>query len=367
VKDIFRTFNSGRAIFFLMIFICCVLAAVVLKMASMVVLPFTIAIMLAFALYPLIKWMEKFHFPRFLSISVVIIIMIIGLYIFGMVLFTSGKTIFSFYPKYESRLTEIYIWLADILDLPYNEDLSFFQNLWGQLGIRTWVRNFTLSFSNIFLKFLTSAILVVLSVSFLLVEASNFKEKLEMAFENRKGSITKIGNDLMSQVTRYLAAKFLISLANGIIFTVAFYLIGLEFAIVWGVIQFVLNFIPTLGSIVSGVAMSLFALIQFWPEPAPVILVVVIILAVNLILGNILDPKIIGEHVGVSPLIVLVSLGIWGWIWGFAGMIIAVPMTVIIKIICENIPIMEPVSILIGSRKAVKVKAKKSENEKIET
>jgi predicted PurR-regulated permease PerM len=117
-----------------------------------------------------------------------------------------------------------------------------------------------------------------------------------------------------------------------------------------------MNFIPNIGSIVTGVAISLSALIQFWPEPGPVILVVVVVLVVNLILCNIFDPKIVGDHVGISPLIVLASLVIWGWIWGFAGMILAVPMTVIIKIVCENIPIMEPVSILIGSRKSVNAK-----------
>jgi predicted PurR-regulated permease PerM len=83
-----------------------------------------------------------------------------------------------------------------------------------------------------------------------------------------------------------------------------------------------------------------------------------------MILGNILDPKIIGDNVGISPLIILVSLAIWAWIWGFVGMIIAVPMTVIIKIVCENISILEPVSILIGSRRSVQ--AKKTENEKNE-
>ena len=163
-----------------------------------------------------------------------------------------------------------------------------------------------------------------------------------------------MGHDLMAQVARYLTAKFFISLANGVIYAIGFSMVGLEFAVLWGIIQFLLNFIPTLGSIAAGVAIGLFALIQFWPEPGPVILVVVIILAWNLIVGNILDPKIIGEHVGISPLIILVSLLVWGWIWGFAGMVVAVPMTVIIKIVCENIPILEPVSILMGSRKSVR-------------
>jgi predicted PurR-regulated permease PerM len=93
-------------------------------------------------------------------------------------------------------------------------------------------------------------------------------------------------------------------------------------------------------------------------------MVVGIVLVVNLILCNIFDPKIIGDHVGISPLMVMISLSIWGYIWGFAGMILAVPMTVIIKIVCENIPILEPVSILIGTRKAV---VKKTDAEQLKS
>jgi len=365
VKDVFKTFNSGRATFFLMAFISCIFAVGVLKITSSVILPFTIALLLAFVMYPIVKALEKLHFPRFFTVFLVVIIMAAGLYIFGMILFTSGRAIFSLFPKYEKRLTEIYAWAANVFELPYNEDLSFFENLWSQLGVRTWIRNFTFSFSNFFYQFLKNAVMVVLFVVFLLVEAGYFKEKLESAFGQRSGRIKHIGHDLMNQVTRYLAAKFFISLANGLLFALVLRLIGLEFAIVWGLVQFVLNFIPTLGSIVSGLAITLFTLIQFWPEPAPVIMVLVFLLAGNMILGNLLDPKIIGEHLGISPLMVLISLVIWGWIWGFVGMIVAVPMTVIIKIICENIPILEPVSILMGSRKATK--AKKAETLNPET
>jgi len=347
-----------------MVFICCVVAAAVLKIASVVILPFFISILLAFVMYPLVKWMDQRRIPRFLSIFLIIIIISAGLYVIGVVLFTSGRNIFSLYIRYEERLNNIYYWVAAMFDLSYDESLSFFQNIWGQMGIRTWVYNFTISFSNIFLSFVTNAILVVIFVVFILFEASYFKEKLEAAFEERSERINKMGNDLITQVTRYLTAKFFISLANGAIFAVAFHLVGMEFAIFWGILQFILNFIPNLGSIAGGVIMSVFALIQFWPDPGPVILIVTIILAVNMILGNMLDPKIIGEHVGISPVIVLVSLAIWGYIWGFAGMILAVPMTVIIKIICENIPIMEPLSVLIGTRKSIN--ARKTEQEKAE-
>jgi len=364
MNDIFKTFHSGRAVFFIMVFICCVIAVTVLKLAATVILPFMIAALLAFVMFPLIKGLDKIRIPRVLSILLVISIIVAGLYLFGIVAFSSGRMIALRMPNYEMRFQEIYNYIAMVFELPNDEHLSIWQNLWGQEGIRTFVRNFTITSSNTFLRFLSTAVLVVLFVVFILFEAAIFKKKLTTAFEDRIERIENMGNEIISQVSRYLTAKFLISLANGIIFAVGFSLVGLEFAVVWGVIQFLLNFIPTLGSIAAGVMISLFALIQFWPEPGPVIIIIAIILGVNL-LCNIFDPKIIGDHVGISPLIILVSLSLWGYIWGFAGMVLAVPMTVIIKIICENVPMMEPVSILIGSRKSVL--AKKAAAEKAES
>jgi len=359
-----KPYHSGRTVLVLMIFLCCVIAMAVLKIASSVILPFTIAALLAFVFLPMIKALDKIRCPRFLSILLVVIIIISGMYLFGMVIFSSGRMIAAQWPNFEYRFQVIYNWAAEIFELSNDTELTFWQNLWGQEIIRNFIRDFTISSSNIFLRFLSSAVLVVLFIVFILMEAGFIKEKLMVAFENHIGNVEGMGNELISQVTRYLTAKFLISLANGLIFAGAFFLVGLEFAVVWGVIQFLLNFIPTLGSIAAGVIISLFALLQFWPDPAPIIIVIAVILAVNMILGNILDPKIVGDHVGISPLVILISLSLWGYIWGFAGMVLAVPMTVIIKIICENIPIMEPVSVLIGSRKSVLTK--KAANEKAE-
>jgi predicted PurR-regulated permease PerM len=361
MNKVFQTFHSGRAVFFMMVFICIIFTAAVLKLASTVILPFTIAALLAFMMYPLIKAMNKIRCPLFLSILLVVLIIIVGMYVLGAVLFSSGRMIIMHFPNYENRFTEIYNWVAQLFDLPNDEELSFWQNLWGQEGIRTFVRNFTISFSNISLKFISSALLVVLFMVFLLLEASFFREKLILAFENRIGRIDRMGNDIISQVTRYLVAKFIISLVNGVVLAVCLSFTKLEFAVVWGVIQFILNFIPTLGSIVVAVIVSFFSLLQFWPEPGPVILVIAILLATNLI-TYVLDPKIIGDNMRISPLVVLASVAVWGYIWGFAGMVLAVPMMVIIKIICENIPIMEPVSILIGSKRSVL--AKKLEDDK---
>jgi predicted PurR-regulated permease PerM len=361
MNDRFRRFNSGRVNFFLLAVITFILCAAVLKLTSALVLPFTISLLLALVTSPFVSFLGKYKIPRIIAIVLILVILVGGGGFFVMVLFSSGRTLLTLYPKYEARLTEIYVWVARFFEFSYDDQLSFFENLWSQIGIRNWVRIFTFSLSNNFFVFLRDALMVTLFMVFLLFEAVFFKEKLDKAFEGtRAGQIKKIGLDVMTQVTRYLSIKFIISLITGVVVGIGLKIVRVEFAVVWALIQFVLNFIPTIGSIAIGVGVTIFSLVQFWPDPGPVAATGVIMLGVNVIIGSIMEPKIMGDNLGLSPLVVMVSLMGWGWLWGFAGLILAVPMTVIVKIVCENIPMLEPISILLGSRKAA-VQAKSAE------
>jgi len=355
MKDRYQRFNSGRVIFFLLAIITIILFGAMLKITASVVLPFTISLLLALVTSPLVKFLAKFHIPRVLSVFLIVILLVGSLVFMGVMLYSSSQALINLYPKYQARLTEIYIWFARFFELSYDEHLSFFDNLWGQMSVRSQVRLMTISVSNALLRFLSNAFLVALFMVFLLFEAAFFREKLDLAFEGgRAEQIKKISSDVMMQITRYLSIKFIISVVNGLLVGFALWIVGVEFAAVWGVLQFIVNFIPNLGSIAIGVAATAFSLVQFWPDPAPIIATGLIMLVINMVLGSILDPKIMGDNLGLSPLVVLISLLIWGWLWGFTGLIIAVPMMVIVKIICENIPMLEPVSILLGSRRAAK-------------
>jgi len=285
----------------------------------------------------------------------VVFLLLGGLVIVGMILVNSSRTILTLYPRYEARFTEIYIFLAQFFELQYDEHLSFFENIWAHLGVRNRVMALTFTVSNALFTFLTNAFLVAIFMVFLLLEAAFFRDKLNRAFEGERAErIKKITSDIMTQVTHYLSVKFFLSLVTGAIVGIGLRIIGVEFAVIWGVIQFVLNFIPNIGSIAVGVAASVFSLAQFWPEPGPVVATVIVMLGANMIIGNFIDPKVTGDRLGLSPFVVLVSLLIWGYIWGFVGLILAVPMMVLIKIICENVPILEPISIMLGSHKAAK-------------
>ena len=164
-----------------------------------------------------------------------------------------------------------------------------------------------------------------------------------------KRKIKIITRKTIYQVTHYISIKFLISLMTGFLVFLATFLIKMDFAIVWGFLAFILNFIPNFGSIISWLLTTLFAVLEFYPEWWKIFYIAILILAINMILGNFVEPRWEGSDLGLSPFVILVSLSIWGWMWGFVGMILAVPMMVIIKIFCENIELLNPIAILLGN------------------
>jgi predicted PurR-regulated permease PerM len=148
MKDPYHLFNSGRVNFFLLAIITVMLFGAVLKLTSTVVLPFTIALLLALVTSPLVKFLSKFHIPRIISV-LLIVFLIIGLILaMLMILYSSGRILITLYPKYEIRIKEIYIYVARFFELPYDEHLSIFDNIWGQVGIRNRLRVFTIALSN---------------------------------------------------------------------------------------------------------------------------------------------------------------------------------------------------------------------------
>ncbi len=358
-EERYRGASFARLNLFLLGFMALCLAVAALKLTASVFLPFMIAVLLTFVLEPVVILLEKIKIPRAIGAVIVVLVIGVGVYVVGVILFSSARTILTLYPKYEERFTALYIVVAKAFSLPYNEHISLMQNLWGQLGIRERVQAIALATSESFLGFLTDTVMVILFVVFLLLEIGHFRKRIELAFVGIMSTrIQKIVADVVKQVARYLSAKFFISLATGVLVGSLLAWIGVDFPIVWGVISFILNFIPNIGSIVAGFGVTLFALVQFWPTPAPIIGAAATMLGVNMILGNIVEPRVQGQNLGLSPFIIIVSLSAWGWLWGFWGLVLAVPMTVIVKIICENVPALEPVSIMMGSYKDVKHKLK---------
>ena len=343
--------NYARSIFILLLFICFIIAATVLKFTASVMIPLTMSILLSCAFFPLLKTMKtKMHIPWIVGIVFVVLFLLVLAFTIGNLLYTSIKTIVSVYPKYESRFTYLYELFATTFKIPFDAKSSLTANLWSSLNVRNAVQNFAISLSSHLFSFAKDALMVLLFIIFLLLEIRSFHLKTDKAFEgNISSKLETIFANTINEVTRYISIKFIISLLTGFFVFLGTFVIGMDFPIIWGFLAFVLNFIPNFGSIISGVLTVLFALLEFYPRWGYVIYVAVLMLSVNMILGNFVEPRWEGTDLGLSPFVILVSLAIWGWMWGFVGMILAVPIMVIIKIVCENVSILQPIAVLLGN------------------
>lgn len=360
-----RNGNYARSIFVILVLFGIVLLCTVLKTTASFVLPLTFALLLSFVFYPFCKGMKKLHVPWLVSIIIILAIALVVIYFIVTLLVTSLQTIIEAYPRYEARFTSIYRTVAATLKLPFDEDLSLFSNIMNSLNIRGFLQNIAISLSTSLVSFSKIFLMIVLLVIFLLMEFNTMKIKFNVAFTSAETheKILRIVRNTIAEVTHYISIKFLISLATGLIVTLGTSLVKMDFPVIWGFLAFILNFIPNFGSIISFLLTSLFALLQFYPRIGVVIYVSVMVLSVNMILGNFVEPRWEGRDLGLSPFIILVSLSLWAYIWGFVGMILAVPMTVIIKIICENVEPLRPVAIMIGGNPGKLVKTSDSEEQ----
>ena len=197
---------------------------------------------------------------------------------------------------------------------------------------------------------LTNSFLILLTVIFILLEASSFQHKVRAAFGDPENPLSQFSK-ITDAVNNYLAIKTLVSLGTGIVVTIWVSILGIDFPVIWGLLAFLLNFIPNLGSIISAVPPVLLGYIQFGIGRA--LIVAAGYVAVNVIFGNWVEPKLMGKKLGLSTLVVFLSLVFWGWLWGPAGMLLSVPMTMVVKIALESHPSTHWIGIMLDSEGSI--------------
>lgn len=321
----------------------------VLHVVQAVFLPLVIAILLSFILTPLVTHFNK-RISRTLAVLLVILILMVFLYVIGWFFYTSISSFISVFGYYQDRFGIILNELVHRYNLP--EDILDIMEF--SRGLRSSVYNLSLSF----VSFAGQLVIVLFFVVFMLLENPLSERKIKMAFpklsvQTRLAAIIKKIN---TQIARYLTVKLGISTATGIIVGITLYFIGLDFYIMWGFLAILFNFIPNIGSTFIMLVTILMSFIQFYPDWNPILATLITMPLIQMVLGNFLDPKLQGNQLDLSPVIILVSLVFWGWIWGIPGMFLAVPLTETIKIICANIEGLQPVSVLMSSGKALKSK-----------
>ena len=344
--------NSGYAkkIFYLILFLAVVLAGFLLRTMSSVVIPVVLSFILSLVFLPIIKKVNlKTGIPWVISSLIIVVLFFIALLGVTSLLIGSLSSIIAEYPKYETRFMSIYQLIAKSLGMEIDITKTLFQNLWNSLKIREFMQKAAMSLSSGVISFTKTLFLISIMSAFILIEMRLTKRKIYYAFKNKREKVSRISNQIVNQTVRYISIKFFISLATGVLCFLAAWIIGLDFPIVWGFLSFIMNFIPIFGSVISVGTTTLFSLIQFYPHWGKTVFILIFMTSVNMVLGNILEPRIEGKNLGISPVAILVSLSIWGYIWGFTGMLLAVPLTVIIKIICENVDYLRGAAIILGN------------------
>ncbi|MGW8180696.1 MAG: AI-2E family transporter, partial [bacterium] len=197
---------------------------------------------------------------------------------------------------------------------------------------------------------ITNAFVILLTVVFMLLEASSFPLKLRAVLADPGSSLVHFST-IAANINRYIALKTLVSLTTGFAAWLWLTILNVDFAILWGLLTFILNYIPNIGSIIAAISPTLLALIQFGPGSA--LLVIAGFLVINAVLGSIVEPRLMGYGLDLSTLVVFVSLVVWQWVLGPVGMLLSVPLTMTLKIALESHEDTRWIGVLLGSGKRI--------------
>ncbi|TWO28865.1 AI-2E family transporter [Campylobacter lanienae] len=314
-----------------------------LSLASSIVVPFLLAVFIAIIVYPILEMMSKIHINRFFAFIILIGICGSGLWFLGNVIAGAIVKFSTDLPLYKAKIDifidNLIIYAKDQADIDISNNLLSFINL-DKLIITT---------SNLLLQtgsLVTQSFLVFLLLAFILFESQIFKQKVEY-FAIKDPSALHIANTFISNLKRYLAIKTISSIATGMIVWGFLILFDVPHALLWAVLAFILNYIPTIGSIIAAIPAILVSLAV--NDISATLWLTLIYLIVNISIGNFIEPRFLGKGLGISTLVVILSLLFWGFIFGIGGMFLAVPLTMSIKIALDANPRTKFISILLSN------------------
>ncbi|CUS48625.1 MAG: autoinducer-2 (AI-2E) family exporter [Idiomarinaceae bacterium HL-53] len=329
------------------IFAAVVIVLAGLKAASVIIVPLLLAIFIAVIMQPMLIWFKARGFPTILAIAAVFII--ISVFAFGltMLIVQSVNEFSASFPEYRERITGEF---GNIVELLARFNIHISQDVLQSQLDPSRIMTFMMSMLSGLGGMMTNAFLVILIVVFILGEAANLPKKIALAFDKADDQLHSLSSLLLA-INKYLALKTAISLITGLAIGFGLWVMGVDHYVLWGVLAFVLNYIPNIGSILAAVPAIILALIQYHPAMASA--VALLFLAVNVIMGNLVEPKVMGQRLGLSTLVVFLSLIFWGWMLGPVGMLLSVPLTMMVKIGLQENPDTRWLAILLGGDEVI--------------
>jgi len=313
-----------------------------INQAQSVLVSFLVAIFLALIGTPPLLWLERKHIPAAAAVLLVVGGMVAILLIAGAIVGTSINSFYTELPRYQTLL---------------QEQISAFQSYWASRGIRhidkvllgyinpAAVMTLTASLLAGLGTVLSNIVLILLTVAFILFEASSFPIKLRSVLGDPHQAFPQFTR-FVSDIERYMLIKTLISLATGIIITLWLSILGVDFPVLWGFLAFLLNYVPNVGSTIAAVPAVLLALIQLGISSA--IMAAAGYMIINFMLDNVIETRLMGQKLGLSTLVVFLSLLLWGSLLGPVGMVLCIPLTMTLKFACENNKSTQWIAVLLG-------------------
>lgn len=329
---------------YLLVLACLVVVVAGLKAAAPVLVPFFLALFLAIVSMPVMFGLRMRRVPAPLAIFLTVVL---DALLFGFVVLLAGNSFGSFSeraPRYWSQLQTRMVngveWLREHGMVPDGYQFDGLPGLFEAGAVVGFLQGTLQTVASVF----TLAFLVALIMVFILAEATVFPFKFQAILGQSADGRHRLTKTI-AEIQAYLGIKTLVSLATGVTAGVFCWLMGLEFPILLAIVAFVLNYIPTIGSILAAIpAMALALILQ---DPSWMLLVGLGYLAINTLFGNILEPNLMGRRLGLSTLVVVLSLIFWGWLWGPIGALLSVPLTMVLKIVLENTPDLRWAAILL--------------------
>lgn len=332
-----------RVIRYLLIIIALPIVAIILKSLRELFIPLVIAIFLSFLFAPLIDWLKRKKVPIAVVILIVITVLILFFIMLSSLLYSAGNSLVEGLPRYQEKFTVLVTQLVDWLE-NWGEKMDLAFGSFPALDLQKMLTPGSFSLTKLasdtmggFISLIWNIFLTLIFLLFIISGATSLEAKLKNAVgEDRQQRNVATVTSIQAQIQKYLMTKTIISVITGIIGGILMLIFGVDFVLVGAILLFALNYIPNIGSIIASGIPMLVCLLQYG-FGFRMIAFSVLIIATQLLLGNILEPKLQGDRLDLSPIMVLVSLIVWGWLWGIPGMFISVPLTSAINIILKEV------------------------------
>jgi AI-2 transport protein TqsA len=331
-------------------FIATVIAVLILQQLKNIFIPLFMSLLLYFLFNGVVKKMIRFKIPKTLVLIFLLIFIFIVFYFLGVLIYSSVSSFIDKFPSYSGQIESMVKSLFDQLKIPIADFNKYLDQIdWTKSIDTSSVTSIISTTFGSFAAFIGNLLLVMIFLMFMLAGRTALTGRVNKAFEeNRADKIKFIVNSIEDQVQHYLLIKSFISFVTGVISAIILFIAGSDFVIFSALLIFVLNFIPNFGSIIATLFPLLIAVLKFGFS-IKVLLIAAGLMVTQFLIGNAVEPKITGKSLNLSPIVILISLIFWGYVWGIVGMMLAVPLTSAIKIVFENIPVLKPISSLISA------------------